>query len=105
MSDKSLKVEDEVKADADNTWLIRVDMGQQPSGGYGLKLLSDKLAIKEQTATFALQWRKPDPDMAQIQMLTYPCLYLKVAKGDYTRLEVVDEEGNVMHGLDLPESK
>jgi hypothetical protein len=43
--------------------------------------------------------------MAQIQMLTYPCLYLKVAKGDYTRLEVVDEEGNVMHGLDLPESK
>jgi hypothetical protein len=105
MSDKSLKVEDEAKVEVDDAWLIRVDMGQQPSGGYGLKLLSDKLAIQEQTATLALQWRKPDPDMAQIQMLTYPCLYLKVAKGDYTRLEVVDEEGNVKHALDLPLSK
>ena len=103
MSDKSLKPGDEGKTDADDSWLIRVDMGQQPSGGYGLKLLSDKLAIEGQTATFALQWSTPEPGMAQIQMLTFPCLYLKVAKGDYTRLAVVDEEGNLKHSLDLPQ--
>jgi hypothetical protein len=82
--------------------LIRVDMGQQPSGGYGLKLLSDKLAVSGQTASFALQWVEPKPRMGQIQILTYPCLYLKIAKGNYTRLEVVDENGVVQHGLDLP---
>jgi hypothetical protein len=104
MSDKSLKPGDEDKADTDDAWMIRVDMGQQPSGGYGLKLLSDRLAIEGQTATLALQWSKPEPGMAQVQMLTFPCLYLKVMKGDYTRLEVVDEEGVVKHSLDLPKS-
>ncbi|MCG7981592.1 MAG: protease complex subunit PrcB family protein [Candidatus Thiodiazotropha lotti] len=102
MSDKSLKAGEEGKSDTDDSWLVRVDMGQQPSGGYGLKLLSDKLAIEEQTATLALQWSKPEPGMAQVQMITFPCLYLKIAKGDYTRLAVVDEEGNLKHSLDLP---
>lgn len=102
LSDKSLKPKDDDQDDADAFWLIRVDMGQQPSGGYGLKLLSEKLAVNNQTATFALEWGKPKPGMAQVQMLTFPCLYLKIAKGDYNRLEVVDEEGVVKHGLDLP---
>jgi hypothetical protein len=102
LSDKSLKPKDDDQDDTDAFWLIRVDMGQQPSGGYGLKLLSEKLAVNNQTATFALEWGKPKPGMAQVQMLTFPCLYLKIAKGDYNRLEVVDEEGVVRHGLDLP---
>jgi hypothetical protein len=101
-SDKSLKPQDDAEDGDDAFWLVRVDMGQKPSGGYGLKLLSDKLAVSEQTASFALQWIKPKPGMAQIQILTFPCLYLKIAKGDYTRLEVVDEEGTVRHSLDLP---
>jgi hypothetical protein len=101
-SDKSLKAEDDDLSDSASFWLLRVDMGQQPSGGYGLKLLSDKLSISGRTASFALQWREPKPGMAQIQMLTYPCLYLKVLKGDYTRLEVIDETGAVKFGLDLP---
>lgn len=102
LSDKSLDPKDDAKGDDDAFWLVRVDMGQQPSGGYGLKLMSDKLAVKDQTGSFALQWSKPEAGSVQMQMLTYPCLYLKVAKGDYTRLEVVDEEGTVKHGLDLP---
>jgi hypothetical protein len=101
-SDKSLKPQDDAGDGDDAFWLVRVDMGQQPSGGYGLKLLSDKLAVSGQTASFALQWVKPKPGMAQIQILTFPCLYLKIAKGDYIHLEVVDEEGTVRHSLDLP---
>ncbi len=102
LSNKSLDPKDDEKSDDDSFWLVRVDMGQQPSGGYGLKLISDKLAIKDQTASFALQWAKPEAGSVQMQMLTYPCLYLKVAKGDYARLEVVDKEGTVKLGLDLP---
>jgi hypothetical protein len=102
VSNKSLKPKDDENLADDSFWLVRVDMGQQPSGGYGLKLLSDKLAVKDQTARFALQWAKPEAGKAQIQILTYPCLYLKVAKGDYKRLQVVDEEGTVRHSLDLP---
>ncbi len=101
LSNQSLDPKEEEK-EGDSFWLVRVDMGGQPSGGYGLKLLSERLVIDGQTARFALKWAALEADSVQIQMLTYPCLYLKVAKGDYTRLEVVDEEGAVKHSLDLP---
>jgi hypothetical protein len=102
VSDQSLKPEDEERKDDKDFWLVRVDMGEQPSGGYRLELLSDKLTISEDTARFSLQWVKPDPDTMQPQVLIYPCIFLKVAKGDYTRLEVVDETGRLRHGIDLP---
>ncbi|MES9830366.1 MAG: protease complex subunit PrcB family protein [Candidatus Thiodiazotropha sp.] len=82
-------------------WIVRVNMGQQPSGGYALRLISDHLEISSDTARIALEWVQPEPGSVQIQALTYPCLYLKIARGNYSRLEVVDQEGVVRHHLNL----
>ncbi|MCU7933027.1 MAG: protease complex subunit PrcB family protein [Candidatus Thiodiazotropha sp. (ex Codakia rugifera)] len=87
------------QVETEQFWVVRVDMGQQPSGGYGLKLLSDHLERTSDTARVAVEWVKPQPGMVQIQALTYPCLYLKIAKGEYTRLEIVDQQGEVRHSL------
>lgn len=98
---KPQKDSDARNSDQDQFWMVRVDMGQQPSGGYGLRLMSEQLEISSGTARVALEWLKPKPGYAQIQILTYPCLYLKIAKGDYSRLEIVDQEGVVRHHLNL----
>ncbi|MEW8028142.1 MAG: protease complex subunit PrcB family protein [Candidatus Thiodiazotropha sp.] len=82
-------------------WIVRVNMGQQPSGGYALRLISEHLEITSDTARVAVEWLQPKPGSVQIQALTYPCLYLKIAKGDYSRLEIVDQEGVVRHDLNL----
>ncbi|MCU7905978.1 MAG: protease complex subunit PrcB family protein [Candidatus Thiodiazotropha sp. (ex Epidulcina cf. delphinae)] len=100
LGDKAVTAESD-KIDPQRFRVVRVDMGQQPSGGYGLKLLSEQLEISADTARVAVEWRKPDPGMAQMQVLTYPCLYLKLEIGDYTRLEIIDQEGVVRHSLDL----
>ncbi|MET0071519.1 MAG: protease complex subunit PrcB family protein [Candidatus Thiodiazotropha sp.] len=86
---------------AESFWTVRVNMGQQPSGGYGLRLLSDNLEVSSDRARVALEWLRPKPGSVQMQALTYPCLYLRVAKGDYTRLDIVDQHGEVRHSLDL----
>ncbi|MES9990744.1 MAG: protease complex subunit PrcB family protein [Candidatus Thiodiazotropha sp.] len=82
-------------------WIVRVDMGQQPSGGYGLRLISDNLEISSDTARVALEWLQPKSGSMQVQALTYPCIYLQVAKGRYTRLDIIDQHGEVRHSLDL----
>jgi hypothetical protein len=102
LSDPSVKLQADDEYTDDASWIVRVDMGEKPSGGYRLDLRSEELSLSGQTARFAMEWQIPDPDSMQIQMVTYPCLYLKIAKGEYKRLTVVDEEGNEKHALDLP---
>ncbi|MCG7882716.1 MAG: protease complex subunit PrcB family protein [Candidatus Thiodiazotropha taylori] len=87
--------------DPEQFWIVRVNMGQQPSGGYALRLISDQLEISSDTARVALEWLQPKPGSVQIQALTYPCLYLKIARDNYSRLEIVDQEGVVRHHLSL----
>ncbi|MEW8505254.1 MAG: protease complex subunit PrcB family protein [Candidatus Thiodiazotropha sp.] len=82
-------------------WIVRVNMGQQPSGGYGLRLISDHLKISDDTASVALEWLQPKPGSVQIQALTYPCIYLRIAKGSYSRLDFVDQHGEIRYTLDL----
>lgn len=107
-TDGALKVEpspssgQEPPFDHERFWLVRVDMGCQPSGGYGLRLLSDKLELVGDRARLALAWEKPAPDKMQIQMITCPCRHLGIAKGEYKRLEIVDQEGMVRYRLELP---
>ncbi|PUB73356.1 MAG: hypothetical protein DBP03_07105 [gamma proteobacterium symbiont of Ctena orbiculata] len=86
---------------SESFWIVSVNMGQQPSGGYGLRLISDNLEVSSDRARVALEWLQPKPGSVQIQTLTYPCLYLRVAKGNYTRLDIVDQHGEVRHSLDL----
>ncbi|MET0064773.1 MAG: protease complex subunit PrcB family protein [Candidatus Thiodiazotropha sp.] len=102
LSNKPIKSVDAASEEDENYWTVRVDMGAKPTAGYGLKLVSEKLVITDQTARFALQWVEPEPGSMQAQMISYPCLYLKVEKGDYEVLEAVDPSGVVVHRLSLP---
>jgi hypothetical protein len=95
------KKETDSSLDQEQFWVVRVSMGQKPSGGYGLRLISEHLEISSETARVSLQWLEPKTGTAQIQALTYPCLYLKIAKGNYSRLEIVDQEGVVRHDMNL----
>jgi hypothetical protein len=96
------QADDETGIDRDQYWIVRVNMGQQPSGGYGLRLVSEQLEItSDNTAKVVLQWLQPKPGSVQTLALTYPCLHLQIAKGNYSRLEIVDQTGKIRHYLAL----
>ncbi len=77
----------------DRTLLI-VNMGSQPTAGYSLSLLETSLQVDGDLATVTVSWEVPDDSSIQAQLLTQPCLALAVQQGDYSNIELVDQNQN-----------
>lgn len=80
---------------------LRIDMGMKPTGGYGLKLLSETLELEGDVAGLGLQWVSPAEDAITAQVINYPCIVLKIPKGDYSVIKLRDEHGAVRHAVDV----
>ncbi len=97
------------KQKSDNTekqfWLVKVAMGVKPTAGYGLSLSSQQLSLFNQVATIELQWLAPSADSISAQVMTSPCIYLKLQKGDYDKVKIVDSTNQQRYLLDIPHSK
>ncbi|WP_185015663.1 protease complex subunit PrcB family protein [Salinisphaera orenii] len=75
--------------------VLVVEMGQRPTGGYGIDLDRDKTAIEDDTLTIGMTWSAPRLDAAVSQALVAPCVVLRLPQGDYTDVRVVDQLGDV----------
>jgi len=75
--------------------VLLLTMGQQRTGGYGVTLPPQPMTLNNNVATLKTDWMAPSPDMMVIQMLTNPCLLVKVPRGAYSRLQVVDQHHQV----------
>ena len=83
-------------------YVVLIDMGQRPTGGYALKLAQPSVAVEEGTATVRVDWIEPPPGAFVTQALTSPCLVLAVPRGDYSRLRVVDQTLRTRFELPAP---
>ncbi len=85
------------RVDFDRDGVLLVTMGARPSTGYRLNYLPPRHQARLQGATLrlALAWQTPDPDSMQAQVLTQPCLVLKLPRRDFDRVRVVDQDGTV----------
>lgn len=72
---------------------ILVAMGQKNTGGYGLDVGNTDATVDDGVLSITLQWHEPKSGMIVTQVLTSPCLLLKVPKGDYHRIEIKDQAG------------
>lgn len=83
------------------TGILVISMGTQRSGGYGLSLTKSPIVVKDNTATLKINWRKPAKGMMTIQMLTNPCLILKIQKGNFKILRIVTLTGKEIARVSL----
>jgi len=81
--------------------ILLISMGMQRSGGYGLDTSKSPLKISGDTATLILKWRKPAKGMITTQMLTNPCLLLKLQKAQYKKIRVVTLTGKEIATLNI----
>ena len=79
--------------DFETSGIVLIEMGQQTTGGYGLKLLKPEMMIDGMVAMIEINWQTPAPGAIVTQALTSPCLMLVVPRGDYRTLRVVDQDG------------
>lgn len=74
---------------------LLVEMGRQPSAGYGLALQDPALSVDAGEVTLHVQWTTPRPDRMYAQVITSPCLLVTLPRGEYESVEVRDQDGRV----------
>ena len=73
--------------------VLLVAMGTRPSAGYGLSLAGASATVRDGVLSVRVDWREPPPGYRQAQVVTSPCLVLKVPAVPFARITVLDLEG------------
>jgi len=73
--------------------VLLVAMGTRPSAGYGLSLAGASATVRDGVLLVRVDWREPSPGYRQAQVVTRPCLALKVPAVPFARITVLDLEG------------
>ena len=88
--------------DFDSEHVVTIQMGQKPTGGYGIELADPYARVGDGEALIRLRWIEPAPGTIVIQILTSPCLIVSLPKGAYENIAITDENGNVRETISLP---
>lgn len=81
--------------------VLGIFMGSRPTGGFRLALANNKAQVQDNTASVRVDWIEPPPGAMVTQMLTSPCLLVRIPRGDYRRIEVQDQHGTVRCRIDV----
>lgn len=77
--------------------LFSIDMGERPSAGYALAL---QRAIQAQgVLTIYVDWQEPSPNTMTAQVMTHPCLVVRLPP-DVEKIRVVDQTGRTRMSSD-----
>ncbi len=75
---------------------LLVEMGRRPTLGYRLAMAGgDELRIAQGQARLALDWLHPPADALVAQTISSPCLLIRLGRGDYTSIQILDRQGVV----------
>lgn len=72
-----------------------VDMGQQPSGGYGV-VVSRKAQMEGDLISLKATLIQPEPEQPVSLAQTSPCVLIVLPQGDYSQVEVRDQNGSLI---------
>jgi len=90
-----------VELDFDRSTVVLVEMGERPTLGYRLELVQPAAKMVEGGVEVVLKWHEPSSDMMVGQMMTSPCLLLRLERGQYRDVWIVNSHGQRKAGLHL----
>ncbi|KEZ78794.1 hypothetical protein C41B8_01652 [Salinisphaera hydrothermalis C41B8] len=85
--------------------VLVVEMGQRPTGGYNVKLDGKKTGLKNDVLTVGMDWHAPRLDAAVSQAMITECVALHLPQGQYNKVRVVDQLGNLRGSVNVSGSK
>ena len=88
--------------DFDAEHVVTIQMGQKPTGGYGIELADPYARFGTSESFIRLRWIEPAPGAIVTQILTSPCLIIALPKGAYEKIAITDENGNVREKISVP---
>lgn len=75
--------------------VLFLSMGQQRTGGYTIRLAQEEMHVTDASAEVIVQWQEPEPGMMVTQVITHPCIFIKIPRGEYKQIRAVDQEKKV----------
>jgi len=93
------------RADFDGSLVLRVSMGQQPSAGALLAMLSARADSTRRALVLEMQWAAPDASRMNAAVITRPCVIVSVPRDEYRSVQVVDASGRERASTPLPEAR
>jgi PrcB C-terminal len=87
--------------DFDREAVLLVSMGRQPSAGYAVELARPVALVKGEVAGLQVALRRPAPGAITAQVLTAPCLVVKLPRQGLAEVKVADADGNVLGAVKL----
>jgi len=81
--------------------VLLIRLGEKPNSGYRLALAADKAEIKKREAKIQVLISEPEPDGIYMQAIVYPHLVIKIGKGDFDNIAVIDQNGEVKLRLSI----
>lgn len=73
--------------------VVLVELGRKPTAGYGISLAEPMVEVDGGSAELRLHWQRPAPDAITAQVITSPCVLVRLPRGDYSRVVVRDQQG------------
>ncbi|MGE0081838.1 MAG: protease complex subunit PrcB family protein [Thiohalomonadaceae bacterium] len=82
--------------------VLLVEMGRRGTGGYSIDLATEQVTRAGDAAQVVVHWTDPRPDAVLPQVITSPCVFIMLSRGDYERVQVFDEYGRLRAEATLP---
>jgi hypothetical protein len=92
---------DQPPIDFSNDVVVAILMEEKPTAGFGLSLEEKSAEIKDHAAIVQVSLKKPAPDTMLAQVMTRPCLLLKLSKGDYDTITIFSQHNELLATLSL----
>jgi hypothetical protein len=83
------------RVDFSREGVLIVAMGQKPTGGYELGLNRESAVLSGDTAVLTLSWIEPAEGAILPQIITNPCLVIKLQKGPYSQIRLLDQDSRL----------
>jgi len=75
--------------------VLFIAMGQRPTAGYGLDFAQGAVQQRQEMLDITLNWQEPPAGYLLAQVVTAPCLLLKVPAVSFETYQVLDQAGQV----------
>ncbi len=90
------------KIDFGRDGVVLVSMGQQRTAGYSLALHDANVPVADGVATVVVAFETPPPGAMVAQVLTSPCLLVRLPKEGIREVRIVDPSGALRAAVAIP---
>jgi hypothetical protein len=89
------------EVDFSESVLLLIEMGRMPSAGYGVELADETVLIANGTAELNILWIEPSPEYIHAQVITSPCIIVRLPISGYTSARVLDQNRITLIKLEI----